>query len=59
MCTCQECKRKYNVDILISDYLWEIIKPKNKPIGGGMLCGNCIIQKIEKFGYSAYELKRI
>jgi hypothetical protein len=58
-CTCQECERQYKVDIIIPDELWEgKIKPKEKPQGSGMLCGECIMKKLEEFNeYNAYELK--
>lgn len=57
-CICQECKKKYKVDLLIPDSLWEAeIKPKNAPKGCGMLCGECITRKIEALGqYNAYTL---
>jgi hypothetical protein len=57
-CTCQECNNKFTVDILVSDELWEEIKPVNKP-KGGLLCGNCIMKKIEKRQKNTYILKEI
>ncbi len=45
------------MDLLISDKIWEKIKPNNKTFDAGLLCGPCIIKKIEKlFGYSIFEL---
>ena len=59
-CTCQECGRQYKVDILVPDDIWEKIKPKNKPAGAGLLCGICIIKKIEELGeFDAYKLIKI
>jgi len=55
-CTCQECESQYKVDILIPDELWERIKPTGKSQGAGLLCGDCIIEKLEKIGYSAWTL---
>jgi hypothetical protein len=55
-CTCQKCGHKYKVDVNIPDYLWELIKPPYKPIGGGLMCGKCIIKAIEKLGYNSLEL---
>lgn len=52
-CTCQECGDKYTIDIIVPDEIWEEIKPFQKPKGGGLLCGKCIIEKIsglEKYG---------
>ena len=55
-CVCQGCWDEFIVDINIPDHMWEIIKPENKPIGGGLLCGQCIIKAIEKLGYNSLEL---
>lgn len=56
MCTCKECGKKYKVDLIVPDSLWEKIKPKN----GGLLCGSCIMEKIEYLsGYDAYKLEKI
>lgn len=46
-CTCQGCGSKFKVDVLISDDLWEKIKPKGKSEGNGLLCGCCIFKRIE------------
>ena len=46
-CTCQGCGKKYAVDYHVSDATWAHIKPKGKPEGSGMLCGQCIVDKIE------------
>jgi hypothetical protein len=56
-CTCQECNHSYKVDIIVDDTLWEKIKPKGKPKGSGLLCGQCIMNKIENFDeYAMYKL---
>ena len=56
-CTCQDCGRKFKVDIIIPDAIWESIKPAGKPIGGGLLCGPCIAERIEAFDrFVAYHL---
>lgn len=49
-CRCQECGKLYKVDLIIPDNLWEIIKPKGKDTGAGLLCGSCIMKKIEALG---------
>jgi len=57
MCKCQECGNKYKIDLNIPNELWEKIKPKNKPIGAGLLCGSCIMKKLEDIlDYDAFEL---
>jgi len=58
-CKCQKCKKEYKVDLIVPDYVWEKIKPQNKPVGGGLLCGSCIIESIEKmFGYFSIDTIR-
>jgi hypothetical protein len=47
-CKCQICNRLYKVDLIIPDDLWEKIKPSSKSNGAGMLCGLCIMDRIEK-----------
>ena len=49
-CICQQCGKNYRVDLNIPDNIWEKIKPANKPVGAGLLCGVCIMKKIEDFG---------
>jgi len=49
-CTCQSCGKKYKVDLLVPDSLWKEIKPNGKPDEGGLLCGSCIMKRIEKLG---------
>lgn len=59
-CICQSCENEYKVDIIVTDELWEQIKPEDKPKGGGLLCGNCIIDRIELLNeFSAYKLNRL
>ena len=54
-CKCQDCGKRYKVDLLIPDKLWERIKPKGKAEGAGLLCGSCIMAKIEaKSDYDAW-----
>lgn len=57
-CTCHNCGRKYKVDILVSDDVWHRIRPhKNRPKYAGLLCGSCILSKIEQLGeYNSYTL---
>jgi len=49
-CTCQECGHRYRVDIDLPDVLWDRIRPAGKEPGAGMLCGACIVQRIEGLG---------
>lgn len=55
-CRCQNCGNLYNVDLLVPDELWKRISPN--PVegykGGGLLCGMCIMQRIEAFGIDDY-----
>jgi hypothetical protein len=47
-CKCQKCNKQYNIDLVVDDKLWEKIKPKGKAVGAGLLCGSCIMGKIEE-----------
>jgi len=59
-CMCQGCKRIYKVDILVPDKIWERIKPGGKAVGAGLLCGLCIMDRIESLGrFGAYDLKEV
>lgn len=55
-CICQECGNNFTVDLNIPDNLWEKIKPVGKK-DAGLLCGSCIMRKIEKTkGLAVYKL---
>ncbi len=59
-CKCQECEELYTVDLIIDNELWEKIKPLGKPSGAGLLCGKCIMEKIEIVStYEGYKLIKI
>jgi glycyl-tRNA synthetase (class II) len=58
-CTCQSCGKTFRVDIIVPDYLWEKIKPEGKPKGGGLLCGSCIMERLESMGFGAFRLSEI
>lgn len=55
-CTCQGCGRTYRADMLVPDALWAEIKPEGKPEGAGLLCGRCIVDRLEAQGFGAYHL---
>ena len=58
MCKCDLCENKYSVDLIVSDELWEKIKPKWKPAGAGLLCASCIMKRIEEStGYAVFYLE--
>jgi hypothetical protein len=48
MCTCHSCGEKYKIDLILPDVIWELIKPENKEYGSGLLCGSCIMKRLEK-----------
>lgn len=59
-CICQGCGKIYKVDIIVPDEIWKIIKPQNKPDEGGLLCGMCIMQRIEDLNrFGGYELRSV
>ena len=51
-CICQQCHTPYHIDIVLPDDIWEIVKPEGKPEGAGLLCGICIMRKLESLGYN-------
>ena len=57
-CTCHGCGRKFRVDVNIPDELWREIRPDpRRPPAAGLLCGPCIMERIEAMGqYGAYDL---
>jgi hypothetical protein len=57
-CLCQDCGKTFVVDILVPDDLWSKIKPEGKGHGAGLLCGPCIMRRIEEktSGFGAYWL---
>ena len=63
MCHCQVCGREYQVDVLVPDSIWTAIRPdKSKAQDAGLLCGSCIMERIEELwrregpgGFCAFE----
>jgi len=57
-CVCQGCGKRYRVDFLVPDGLWAKIRPDmSRPPEAGLLCGQCIAQRIEGLGeFDAYEV---
>lgn len=54
-CQCRGCWKRYRVDVLVPDDLWEKISG-----GDAMLCGVCIMRRIEeRSGFSAYKLEMV
>lgn len=49
-CICQSCGKRYRVDLNIPDEIWKRIKPEGKSKGAGLLCGSCIMIRIEAEG---------
>ena len=59
-CKCQECKNLYKVDIMVPNSVWNRIKPDDKPDGSGLLCGSCIMRKIEECSdFDAWKLTKL
>ncbi len=56
-CTCQRCGIEYTADVIVSDAVWEQIKPVTAGDSGGLLCGMCIMAAIENIsGYRCFHL---
>ena len=49
-CTCQQCGKQYRIDLIIPDNVWEKIRPSGKAKDAGLLCGSCIMERLEAFG---------
>lgn len=60
MCKCQSCNELFGTDFILSDELWDKIKPIKKPKGCGLLCPKCIGSRIEMLGgYKAFFVTEI
>lgn len=58
-CMCQGCGKRYKVDLSVPNELWEKIKPEGKAEGAGLLCGSCIMTRIEQFdSFGAYKMEK-
>lgn len=60
-CKCQLCGKIYQIDLLISDELWELINPKKIRgfKGRSLLCGSCIMNRLEAvLGYDYFYLSK-
>lgn len=52
-CICHECKTPYYIDLNIPDELWQRI---GMPEHSGLLCGICIMKRLESFKQYGYLL---
>lgn len=52
-CTCQGCGIVYAADLIVPDDWWEKIKPEGKAEGSGLLCPNCMMDRLVNRGWSA------
>lgn len=56
-CRCHGCGLRYLVDMNVPDDLWVRI---GMPSPGGLLCGRCIVDRLEQFGeFDAWALVRV
>ncbi len=49
-CTCHACGARYRVDLMVPAETWEAIRPARSTPGGGLLCGSCIAERLERLG---------
>lgn len=57
-CICQGCGVRYKIDLIIPNELWLKISPKKSE--GGLLCGSCIMKKLEEvLSYDSFKLTKI
>ena len=45
-CVCQVCSQRYYVDLIIDDTIWNRIRPEGKAPGAGLLCPNCMCDRL-------------
>jgi hypothetical protein len=50
-CICQICGNLYTDDFIVCNEVWEEIKPNGKPVGGGLMCGSCMLNRIKPGTY--------
>lgn len=59
-CVCQGCWGSYRVDVIVPDGLWQQITPKPSAPEGGLLCGSCIMARVEALGrFAAFRLETL
>lgn len=59
-CKCQCCGRRYRVDLLVPEDLWKKITIRPDDLAAGLLCGRCIMSRIEDLGeFDAFEMRRL
>jgi hypothetical protein len=46
-CTCHNCGRKYKVDLIVPNDIWNQIRPIGSKGEGGLLCPVCIAKRLE------------
>jgi len=46
-CICQGCNSNFTLDVSVSDTIWNRIRPKGKAEGAGLLCPQCIADRLE------------
>jgi len=61
MCRCQGCGIGFKVDLIVPDNIWNKIRyqPTNPPEAANLLCGICIMHRIEALNeYDYWELRK-
>ncbi len=53
---CQGCTKRYKVDLIVTDDIWDKIRPSHKEEDAGMLCPECIIQRIDDGEHGCFHL---
>lgn len=58
-CKCQGCGRRYRVDLVVPEDLWRQIRPEGPVVKAGLLCGRCVMDRVEQLGqFGAFVLVR-
>jgi hypothetical protein len=57
---CSQCKELYTVDLFVPVDVWERIRPERSIDGGGLLCGSCIMKRMEAVhGFETWKIARV
>lgn len=59
-CRCHACGRRYRVDLVVPDPLWLRIRPPGPVVEAGLLCGPCVMERVEALGeFGAFALMEV
>lgn len=45
-CKCQQCEKRYKIDLIVNEIIWSAIKPEGSAPEAGLLCPSCIMNRV-------------